>query len=313
MNRRSQTRAAQDGSKRQPGARKQPATPPRKVETPPVPRGSKGSKVEARPRLVPGTPIPPHAEPLRPAASVRIFRRRTLKSSEVLADEILRDVVRRGLKEGDPLPLEGDMVVQYHAGRSTVREALRILEINGFITIRSGPQGGPKVRGPNPTDFGRMIALFLQAEKATVRDLVEARRILESAMVADATRRRDVAFLQRAARLAEWSKTVDIHDDDQYLALCREFHEAMASASSNRVFSFIGLALMSIFWGKLDRGIFPPKHRRAMLDEHDEILRAILGGHAAKAEQLMNEHMAHYIDGIAARYPHALDDPIRWQ
>ena len=58
---------------------------------------------------------------------------------------------------------------------------------------------------------------------------------------------------------------------------------------------------------------FPPKQRRAMLDEHDEILKAILGGHAARAEQLMNEHMAHYVEGIAARYPEALGDPIRWQ
>src|SRR5262245_26288531 len=84
------------------------------------------------------------APPEFPPASVD-FNRRPLKTSEIVALEIVRDIVAQGLAAGDRLPLEAQMLVQYRVSRSSLREALRLLETQGLIAIRPGPGAGTVV------------------------------------------------------------------------------------------------------------------------------------------------------------------------
>ncbi|MFC3242810.1 FadR/GntR family transcriptional regulator [Gordonia humi] len=69
--------------------------------------------------------------------------KRQPKASEVTAASIVSDIVRLGLKVGDRLPAEVDMLAQYPVSRETLREALRILEVQGMIALKRGPGGGP--------------------------------------------------------------------------------------------------------------------------------------------------------------------------
>src|SRR5580692_2132457 len=100
---------------------------------------------------------------------------RTEKVAEILARKILQDIRRDGLGPGSMLPAESTMVEQYGAGRGSVREALRILEVNGLVTLKPGPHGGPVVAAADPGDFGQMMTLHLQSLGATYRQLLEAR------------------------------------------------------------------------------------------------------------------------------------------
>jgi len=69
-------------------------------------------------------------------------QRRTLKTSEIVALEIVRDIVSQRFKAGDRLPLESEMLAHYRVSRSSLREALRLLEVQGLIVIRPGPGAG---------------------------------------------------------------------------------------------------------------------------------------------------------------------------
>jgi DNA-binding FadR family transcriptional regulator len=68
-------------------------------------------------------------------------RRRTAKVSEIIAREIVHD--SRGLPPGTMLPSEAKLLERYQVGRTSLREALRVLEMQGLIVIRPGPGGGP--------------------------------------------------------------------------------------------------------------------------------------------------------------------------
>jgi GntR family transcriptional repressor for pyruvate dehydrogenase complex len=256
------------------------------------------------------------AQPEAPAqhegARVRTFNRRLLKASESLAHELLLDIIRRDLKPGDRLPRESEMIASFEVSRATVREALRILEINGLVSMRTGPNGGPSVRQPSPSDFGRALSLFLQAERITLQEILEARCLLEPAIARDATVRQEPAFIARVEDLMSRGRTVDIDDDEAYVRLTREFHELMASSASNRVFTLFGLGLLSMFVGTMERAIFPPGERRAVILEHERILQAILKRQADRAEKLMRVHMDHFLDGIARRQPDTYRKLIRW-
>src|SRR5687767_1624471 len=67
--------------------------------------------------------------------SLRPEPRRTVKASERVALEIVRAIVAQGLRTGDRLPLEAEMVEQYGVSRASLREALRLLEVQGLIRL----------------------------------------------------------------------------------------------------------------------------------------------------------------------------------
>src|SRR5215211_3941173 len=81
---------------------------------------------------------------------------RAEKVSEVVARSIVQDIAARRLPPGTMLPSESVMLDRYRVGRASLREGLRILEIQGLITIKPGPGGGPMVATASSHDFGRM-------------------------------------------------------------------------------------------------------------------------------------------------------------
>ena len=96
-------------------------------------------------------------------------RSRTVKASERVAQDIVRDIVRRGLQTGDRLPLEAAMVEEYGVSRTSLREALRILEVQGLISLKPGPGGGPVVGTVEPSHLARTAALYFHLSARHLR------------------------------------------------------------------------------------------------------------------------------------------------
>src|SRR5262245_55654820 len=101
------------------------------------------------------------------------------KTSEVVAFAVARDIVEHGLESGDRLPLEAEMVEQYGVSRESLREALRLLEAQGIVSIRRGPGGGPVVGKASSINLARTMTLYFQLAGATYDELLGAWRALE--------------------------------------------------------------------------------------------------------------------------------------
>ena len=95
-----------------------------------------------------------HSDPKVQAAGRVARGRRNEKIAESVARQILRDIQLQGLAPGSMLPPESAMLERFDIGRGSLREALRILEVNGLITIKTGPGGGRTMqyirRNPRP-------------------------------------------------------------------------------------------------------------------------------------------------------------------
>jgi len=112
-----------------------------------------------------------------PARSRAAARRRPVrrgKAAVVLAQSIAREIDRRGLKVGDKLLSEQKMVERYGVARGSLREALRYLELQGVLRIKSGPGGGPLIQIPDGRHFASTLALMLQFVGARFRTPVPA-------------------------------------------------------------------------------------------------------------------------------------------
>ena len=116
---------------------------------------------------------------------------RTLKTSESVARDIVDDIVRRQLGEGDGLPSEAAMLEQYGVSRESLREGLRLLEVQGLISIRRGPGGGPIVGSVDPANLGRTSTLYYHLAGATYDELFDAWEAAEIAIAELAARNPD--------------------------------------------------------------------------------------------------------------------------
>lgn len=239
--------------------------------------------------------------------------RRKTKLAEAIAARILDDIVDNHLTEGDPLTPEAAMLERYGGGRASVREALRLLETSGLITIKAGPKGGAVVGAVDPVQFGRTTSRYLQMAGATVRDLIEARLLLEPATTGLAARRRDAEGVARLRAWLEHPPSQPITDDVAYLLDTFEFHSLVIGMSGNRVLDLITVATKDMFTSRVHSAIYPPNARRKVRTVHEEIARLVLAGKATEAEEAMRHHLEEYVRYAVRRLPGLLDERVRWQ
>jgi GntR family transcriptional regulator, transcriptional repressor for pyruvate dehydrogenase complex len=238
-----------------------------------------------------------------------------LKAAESVARQVVRTIVDDNLTAGDKLPREAEMVVHYGVGRETLREALRLLETQGLITLRRGPGGGPVVAQASSVNLGRISTLYYQMSGATYTELAEAWAMAESLLAERAARNPDAQLRARAMEPyldAGPHPVEDIATVASFMSVHTGFHDVLGELGGNRVLS-LSLAsfgqIVSYQAGVIDD---PRLLRRLIQDDHGQLARAVAAGHHRAARQLMSEH----IEGVWAYCrEHVVadpDEPVRW-
>jgi GntR family transcriptional regulator, transcriptional repressor for pyruvate dehydrogenase complex len=114
--------------------------------------------------------------------------------------EVLRTRIARGeLADGERLPVEAVLMEEFDVARATVREALRLLEVEGLISIRRGPGGGPRVRHPTIAVVARSVGMQLQLGDVPLLQVWKVRTELVEGAVAELAAKAspdDVAHLE---------------------------------------------------------------------------------------------------------------------
>src|SRR6266849_1476838 len=103
------------------------------------------------------------------------------KAAEIVSKELRNQIVRGILKMGDSLASEAELMTRFGVSRPTLREAIRILESEGLVSISRGARGGASVLGPNLRLAARHIGFVLQANGTTLADISRAHMIVEPA------------------------------------------------------------------------------------------------------------------------------------
>lgn len=233
--------------------------------------------------------------------------KRGSKLAETLAKKILKQICDDGMAVGSQLPSEVQMQADYGVGRGSLREALRILEVHGIIKLKAGIGGGPIVVGSTTQDFGRMSTVFFQAGGMTIREIIDARLILEPMLARLAAQRREAALVEDL--LGAQTST---ENDELYLSTSASFHRQVAAMSGNRILSLISHAIEDIFHERVVGLLFPPDRRDDVVQAHDAIAKAIAAGDGDEAEQLMRDHMVEYVHYVQTLHPALMDEVVTW-
>jgi GntR family transcriptional regulator, transcriptional repressor for pyruvate dehydrogenase complex len=252
----------------------------------------------------------PHGVPIsRPADSPAPVRE--LKTSEVIALEIVRSIASGGLGTGDRLPTETDMLAQYGVSRESLREALRLLEVQGLITLKRGPGGGPLVGSVDPVYLARTATLYFHMCGATYDELVDTWLLTEPLLAEKAATNPD-RVLVRTSMKPYFEQTSGARTPG-FIAAATGFHAVIPTLAGNRVFSLLLEAVGCIMVEHILRDLDPHVISREIDEDHDAIARAISAGQGTKARKLMAEHIQRIADHYREHYPERLQDVIEWR
>ncbi len=220
------------------------------------------------------------------------------------------DITDNNLVPGDRLPSEVLMAQERGVSRATLREALRILEAHGLITIRTGPGGGPQLGELTPADFARMATLHFRMAGVTFRQILETRVLLEPRVAAiAAANRTSEQIVALRANVRQHSRATTATD---LAMLSRAFHSLVADCASNEspVLSLMTSSLHGIF-EIAARGVVSPAEK-ATSGVHGEICDAIEDADAERASKLMEDHMRESINVFTVEHPTLVDSVVPW-
>ena len=254
-------------------------------------------------RHQPGIPIASGGSVLRP-----------LKAAEVVARDVVRTIRSEGLMPGHSLPSEAVMLKQYGVSRESLREGLRLLEVQGMISIRRGPGGGPVVGTVDSANLGRMQALFFNLSGASYDELFAAWVFAETTLAGMAAANPDTEARQ-AAMTPYLSGEVEDHehmDLEVFLEGHEGFHGAVAALAGNRVFHLTFRAFGQLVAHHLAtvgdvRGI-----HEALVDDHLKLAQVILDGDAEAAGTLMEGHLSKVLAINKASLGAHLEGSVEW-
>lgn len=222
-------------------------------------------------------------------------------ASDRAHDAVLRHIeesLRSGdLKLGDRLPGERALADQFGISRASVRDAIRALEVMGVVksSTGSGPNAGTIVVSDPSAALGSALRLHVASQRLPVRDIVEARVMMETWSLAHAAEASwEPGQLDEARRLLEAMDDGGL-PSPAFTALDAQFHVALSALAGNAVVSTMMDSLREAIRTYVDDAV---AHRGAWADivgtlreQHRGILEAVEARDGERASRLVREHI----------------------
>jgi DNA-binding FadR family transcriptional regulator len=212
------------------------------------------------------------------------------RTFEEISSKVKALIFEGTLKPGDKLPPEVELAKQFGVGRQSVREALRLLELSGFISVQPGYGGGPIVQDTISTRIRNLYLDAFRMEKITVEEFTIARSVIEKAIlneVIDKADDSDIKCIQtNLAKAEELIANKKLATDENF-----DFHALLARASKNEVFIILEKSINAIHRSLRTRSTPDFKTTRNAVKAHQKLLNAIINKDREKAIKLIENHI----------------------
>jgi DNA-binding FadR family transcriptional regulator len=221
---------------------------------------------------------------------------RSREKPEQIADELRAMIVSGQLHEGESLGREPDLVERFGVSRPSLREALRILEAEGLITVVRGVLGGVVAHQPDERMTARTAALVLQARNVTLGDVHQARSMIEPAAVRVLASSHGKKAVEELRTLVESQRAV-IDDPEAFGQANARFHERLVELSGNQTIGIVAEMLNEIIARAVTAVSQAPSKRNSLptrqrgIRSQERLIELIAIGAANDAEAHWRAHM----------------------
>jgi DNA-binding FadR family transcriptional regulator len=230
---------------------------------------------------------------MRPTTNLRAPKR-----GDLMVEEIKRWIADQRLAPGDKLPKENELQNLFGVSKGTAREALKSLEVQGLVTVSTGPSGGATISAVPFDRAFQLVQNYLFFREVNVAQIYAVRRMLEPELAAGAVphlTEADFEALEHSIETcapAPTSKAHAVHQRREDL----HFHDILAAANPNAVLRFMCEVINHLLRHLVATGNQPAHPAYRQLGEtnvaaHRKLLAAARRGDAAKVRKLMLDHI----------------------
>ena len=230
-------------------------------------------------------------------------RVRQLRIAETVA-AVLRQRILTGVpgEEVYRLPTQDQLVEEFGVSYPSVREAIRILETEGLVTVRRGNVGGLEAHRPDEGSAAYHLGLVLQGGRVTLRDLAGGLQLLEPLCAAECARRTDRREVVVPALTDNVRTSADLVGAGvEFTHVSREFHDLVVAFTPNATVRYVVRSLVALWsaqeeaWAesRSRRGEYPAETEAGeVVRTHQRIVDHIRAGQADDAERVARSHLA---------------------
>ena len=201
----------------------------------------------------------------------------------------IKDMLEKGrLKSGDQLPGERELSEVFQVSRSSVREALRTLETQGFLESRQGD--GTYIASKPVESLVSPLASAIFSEKDSQMELFEMRRLIEpqlAYLAAERATQEEIAMMEQALVLQEEA----IARGETGTDVDKSFHYIMAKATKNKVLLRLTDSMRDLLAESRDKYLQVEGRPGKSISRHRQVLDAIKARDGELAAQVMLEHV----------------------
>ena len=217
----------------------------------------------------------------------------------LISKKLKEMILEKNLKPGERLPSEGELVAMFGVGRSTVREAVKLLIADNIVEIHRG-------KGTYVTESPGMkndpLGLDFANQNKLLQNLLESRLLIEPQIARLAAQRATGDNLYRLSLAIEKMEIAEKTDDLAYPSCDVDFHTAVAECTQNDVLQrILPLICESIREGYLETMNVPGTHRRA-IEAHIRIFEAIRSKNPDEAAEQARLHILQAMDDSKLKY-----------
>ncbi|RZQ64958.1 FadR/GntR family transcriptional regulator [Amycolatopsis suaedae] len=229
-----------------------------------------------------------------------------------VVDQVEQAVFTGRLKPGERLPSERELMSQFGVSRSTVREALRVLQAGGMVRSRPGDPRGPEVLPASPGVLHKSMHRLARADTLSLAELLQFRMVVEGAAYELA------ANLRTSEQLAELDAAMAAmragaeRGFAEYSRADLEFHEIVARATRNTLLVVCGEVVRGVVLDLIEETLSKADDRSALmaawLEHHEQVLDAVRRQDGPLAARLARQAL---YDSYAGHVAEA-DRPMLW-
>lgn len=208
--------------------------------------------------------------------------------------ENIREYIMSGeIEVGDKLLSEMKLCEMLGVGRGTVREAIRVLQMSGFVEMRPG-RGAFVARTTEP-DNDDLFGWF-KTNEAKLMDFLRVRSALEPLAIRLAIQHRNEKDVEALSQIHQKTMRAVSENNAPMLAMCdEEFHAYIFTCSRNEVLISINRTISNALKNFRGKTFHIPTNAKNVLEPHGDILFAFLSGDADEGEKMMKKHMDYII------------------
>jgi GntR family transcriptional repressor for pyruvate dehydrogenase complex len=216
-------------------------------------------------------------------------------SQEVLSQ--LKEAILLGkFKFGEKLPSERELTEEFQVSRGVIREAIRILEITGFVTLRQGPTGGAFVTDLSFDHVGNAFLDLFLANKVSIPELANVRLFVEP----------EVARLAALNATGEDRKHLTEAQEGEFPSVSttaariiqfQRVHYVIAESCQNHFYEAISKSMLRLTFEVVE-AVDPDHEALHMPGEHKHIIDAVISANAEAARAAMQTHMEKFCKSL---------------